>query len=285
MPGVKTPLHSCVRFARQLVTGALAASLAAGAMAQDMQIIELKHRLADEVLPIVQPLVESGGVITGSDNLLIVRTSARNFEQIRQAVAALDRAARQLLISVRQGNTGNDNSVEVRGVATIGSGDAQVGINRPPGAESGVQVQGSARTQQAGQGNVSSVRALEGSETYIAIGQSRPITTTSVTPGRYGPYVTQTTEYRDASSGFYATARVSGDRVTLEISPQQQAFRSRGSIETQGLATTVAGTLGEWIPLGAVRNQSSGATSGMLVWGTQSSDSEYSAAVKVEEIP
>ena len=269
----------------RLSIGVAVVLLAAGVAAQDMQIIELKHRMVDEILPIVQPLVESGGVVTGTDNLLIVRTSAANFAQIQQAVAALDRAARQLLISVSQGGPASDSMAGVRGSATIGNGDVQVGVNRPPGAPSGVQVQGSARTVQSEQRNVSSVRALEGSEAYIAIGQSRPITTTSVTPGWHGPQVTQTTEFRDASSGFYATARVSGDRVTLEIAPQQQAFRSRGSIDTQGMTTTVAGRLGEWIPVGAVRNQSSGATNGVLVWGAQSSVSEYSAAVKVEQIP
>jgi type II secretory pathway component GspD/PulD (secretin) len=282
---MKRVLPALVRAGRGLWLGGFTVLLAAGAAAQDMQIIELKHRMADEILPIVQPLVEQGGAVTGTDNLLIVRTSARNFAQIQQAVASLDRAARQLLISVRQGNSGTDDSAGVRGSATIGSGDVQVGVNRPPGAQNSVQVQGGARTVQTGQGNVSSVRTLEGSEAYIAIGQSRPITTTSVSPGWYGPQVTQSTQYRDASSGFYATARVSGERVTLEISPQQQAFRSRGSVDTQGLTTTVAGRLGEWMPLGAVRNQSSGATSGVLVWGAQSSDSEYSVAVKVEEIP
>jgi type II secretory pathway component GspD/PulD (secretin) len=268
--------------------GALAVTfgfLASVVHAQDMQIITLKHRMADEILPVVRPLVERGGVISGTDNLLIVRTSARNFVQIQQAVAALDRAPRQLLISVGQGGVSNDDDASVRGSATLGSGDVQVGVNRPPGAESGVQVQARSHTLQTDAGNVSSVRALEGSEAYIAIGQSRPVTTTSVTPGWHGPTVTQTTQYREASSGFYATARLSGERVTLEISPQQQAFRSRGAIDTQGVVTTVSGRLGERIPIGAVREQSSASANGLLRWGARASDSEYSAWVMVEEVP
>lgn len=258
---------------------------AALAQAQDLQIIQLKHRLATDLLPVLQPLVESGGSLTGTDNVLLVRTSARNYEQIRQAVAALDRAPRQLLISVGQGNVGSDTSAGVRGSATIGSGDVQAGVNRPPGGSTGVQVQGGARTLHTGSDSVSSVRTLEGSETYIAVGQSRPVTSTTVSSGWYGTTVSQSTEYRDARSGFYATAQVNGDVVTLTISPQQQSFRSRGSIDTQSLNTTVSGRLGEWIPLGAVRSQQSGTTGGVLVWGTRASDSEYSAWVKVEEIP
>ncbi len=279
-------LNTLRRIARRCGALAIAVGfLASSVHAQDMQIITLKHRLADEILPVVQPLVERGGVITGTDNLLIVRTSADNFAQIQQAVAALDRAPRQLLISVGQGGVSNDDSAGIRGSATVGSGDVQVGVNRPPGAESGVQVQAQARTLQTDAGSVSSVRALEGSEAYIAVGQSRPVTTTNVTSGWYGPTVSQTTQYREASSGFYATARLSGDRVTLEISPQQQAFRSRGAIDTQRVVTTVSGRLGERIAIGAVGEQSSGSTNGLLRWGTRSSDSEYSAWVMVEEIP
>jgi type II secretory pathway component GspD/PulD (secretin) len=258
--------------------------LAAAAHGQQMQVINLKFRLADEILPVVRPLVEPGGVITGTDNVLFVRTDERNFAQIQQAVAALDRAPRQLLISVGQGNRVGDNSAGVRGSATVGSGDVQAGVNQPPGGQPGAQVQAQARASSANVDTVGSVRALEGNEAYIAIGQSAPVTTTQVTHGWYGPNVTQTTQYRDASTGFYATARLSGDRVTLEIAPQQQAFRSRGTIDTQGMTTTVSGRLGEWIPIGAVREQRSGSTTGVLVWSTRSSNSEYSAWVKVDEV-
>ena len=88
--------------------------------AQSLQIIELHYRLADQILPSLQPLVEPGGVLSGTDSTLFVRTSPGNFEQIRQAVALLDRAPRQLLISVGQGTveTVADASVRVRAPQT-----------------------------------------------------------------------------------------------------------------------------------------------------------------------
>jgi type II secretory pathway component GspD/PulD (secretin) len=86
------------------------------AVAQQLQIIELRYRLAEQILPALQPLVEAGGVLTGTEATLFVRTSHENFEQIRQAVALLDRAPRQLLISVGQGTveTLEDATVQVR---------------------------------------------------------------------------------------------------------------------------------------------------------------------------
>lgn len=270
---------------RWLAIAGAAILIATSLGAQELQVIDLKFRRADEIIPIVQPLLEAGGALTGMDNVLFVRTSAGNFAQIQQAVAVLDRAPRQLLVSVGQGTATDSSSAGVRGSATVGSGDVQIGVNRPPGFEPGAQVQVESRAQQASIHNVSSVRTFEGTEAFIAIGQSAPVTTTTVTPGWNGPVVQQTTQYRDASTGFYATVRINGDRVTLDISPRQQEFRGRSDVvATQGAATTVAGRLGEWIPIGGVREDRSGTASGLLVWGARAASSEYSAWVKVDEV-
>lgn len=79
--------------------GCLLASLA---LAQSLEIIELKHRTAEDVIPILQPLLESGGALSGTDYQLFIRASATNVRQLRQVLAELDRAQRQLWVSVRR---------------------------------------------------------------------------------------------------------------------------------------------------------------------------------------
>ena len=258
------------------------------ASAQDLQIIELRYRLADQVLPSLQPLLEPGGVLTGMDSTLFVRTSPGNFEQIRQAVALLDRAPRQLLISVGQGTVETVADSSVHGSATIGSGDVQVGVNRPPGTDSGATVQVRQATQRADLQNVSSIRTSEGNEAYVAVGQLVPLTSTQVTPGYHGPIVQQSTGYHDVSTGFYATVRVNGDLVTLDISPQQQRLRGTTQapvIDTASSVSSVSGRLGEWLPLGAVSESTGNSEHGLLVWGRRSTESQYGAWVKVDEVP
>jgi hypothetical protein len=96
--------------------------------------------------------------------------------------------------------------------------------------------------------------------------------------------VQQTTTYRDVSTGFYATARVSDDRVILDVSSRQQRYRpSSGTVDTQGATTTVTGRLGEWLDLGAIDESGSSSTGGLLTWGRRSEGSRYSVWVKVEE--
>ena len=270
------------------VAGALMSLLTVGSFtvagAQELQVIQLRHRLAEQVLPALQPLVEPGGAMSGTDSMLFVRTSPANFEQIQQAVSALDRQLRQLRITVGQGTVATDTGSAVRGSATVGSGDVQVGVNRPPAGESGVAVTARHATQRADLRNVSSVTALEGTETFIAVGQSAPVTTT---PGWTGRTV-QTTEYRDASTGFYATPRVSGDVVTLDISPTQQRLSGPPSdrrIATAGITTQVSGRLGEWIRVGGSNASNRTDTSGLLTWGTRSGEASYDVWVRVEEVP
>lgn len=267
------------RWLRGLAFVLLVTCAAVQARAQDLQVIDLHHRLADEIIPIVRPLVEPGGVLTGTDDVLFVRASPENVEQIRQAVAALDRAPLELTITVGQGTVREVDAAAVEGSATIGDGDVQVGVNRPPAGTTGAQIEARARRQVADLHNLSTVRTLEGSEAWIGVGQSVPITQTYVTGG----IVQQTTGYHDATTGFYATARVNGDRVTLEISPRQQRLRrGTGELETQGAATTVSGRLGEWFPIGGVTATSQGSSGGLLVWGARTDRSDYTAWVKVE---
>ena len=265
----------------------LAVAFLAGfpAIADELEIIDLHHRRADDVIPIVLPLLEAGGALTGADDKLFVRSSPANLAQIRQAVAVIDRPQRQLLITVGQGSVDARDGTSVRGSATIGSGDVRVGVNQPPAGGSGATIMTGSRSVQTDQQNTSSIRALEGSEAYISVGQSVPFTSTTVTTGWHPPVAQQSTSYRDVTSGFYATARVSGDLVTLEISSRQQAYRPRDeTIDTKGATSVVTGRLGEWIELGAVREAQSGSSSGVLVWGRHTGSSEYSARVKVDEI-
>jgi type II secretory pathway component GspD/PulD (secretin) len=275
-----------VRFLARLALVLAALTVAMAVRAQDLQVIELRHRMADEILPIVKPLLDPDGVLIGADHQLLVRTSPENLAQIRAAVAAVDRALRQLRITVGQGTASSVEAATIRGSATIGGGDVRVGVNRPPGSAPGAEIEAGAASRDANLRNVSTVQTLEGSETFISIGQSVPIRSTEVLPGAQGPVVRQSTTYEDVASGFYGTARVNGDTVILEISPRQQHYRAgRGEvIECGGITSTVTGRLGEWIELGAVRERSSDSTAGILVWGRRAGDSEYSTWVRVEAV-
>jgi len=101
--------------------GLVLAAVACVAVARELEVIELRYRLADDIVPILQPLVEPGGVLTGADRLLFVNTSRANFEQIRQAVELIDRRPRQLLVTVGQGTVTFEERMDVSGQARVGA--------------------------------------------------------------------------------------------------------------------------------------------------------------------
>jgi len=72
-------------------------ALAAPAHAQqELEIIQLKHRSAEQVMPQLKPFVEPGGVVSGMNYQIFLRASRANREQIKQLLAALDQAPRRL---------------------------------------------------------------------------------------------------------------------------------------------------------------------------------------------
>ncbi len=288
LPRIQGPAVRWLRAARGIALALLLVASPFAVRADTLETIELRYRLADEVIPVLEPLLDPGGAITGMDGVLLVRTNPANLEQIRSAIVELDRRPRQLLVTVGQGTVVADAATSARGRATLGGGDVRVGVNGPPAGDAGAQISVRDQRQQVDLHNQSAVRTLEGSETYITIGQSVPVTTTQMTPGRSGSVISRNTGYRDVASGFYATPRVAGDTVTLTISPRQQRLTGtprNGVVQSAGASSVVTGRLGEWMPLGAIETVDSAGSSGLLLWGRYTSTSKYTAWVKVDEIP
>ncbi|MEO8628864.1 MAG: secretin N-terminal domain-containing protein [Betaproteobacteria bacterium] len=208
-----------------LCSGTPSALLAA---AQVLEVITLGYRQADDVIPMLQPLLVPGGTITGMNNRLVVRTTPANMADLKRVLATVDAAPRRLMISVRQ-TAGMDSVREGASVSgSTNAGNARVTVPRRPGASNdpGVSVQ-SGRTRVDGQVISSrsarsddvtqTVQVLEGNPALIRIGQSAPVTSTQVIRTPNGTQIIQGTQTVEADTGFYVTPRVNGDRVTLEI--------------------------------------------------------------------
>lgn len=218
--------------------------IAAAALAQSLEVIKLTHRSAQDIIPAIQPLIAPGGAISGQDYTLFVRTTPSNLAEIRRIVAQLDRAQRQLLVSVR---TATRQEIEREGVSVSGELSTRGGRARIGGTDS---------NSEAERGGIASVAVLEGNAAMIDNGSSVPIVTAVVGAGGRRPWVGAQTEYRDLPNGFLVTPRVTGETVILDIDQRSDTMRG-GRIDTQRVQTQVSGRLGEWISLGSVSSSSS----------------------------
>jgi len=253
--------------------------------ADTLEAIPLHFRLADEVIPILQPLLPAGAALTGTGDVLLIRADEATIRQVRSALATIDRAPRQLMITVGQSTGVATRRAGVTGSGTVAAGDVQVGVNRPPARESGAQVVVQAQGTQEDVRSTSTVTTSEGREAYVALGELRPFTSAPLVDREHG--AVHGTRYRDVQTGFFATPRVSGDRVTLDISPFRQHVGTgprSDAVGTSALTTSVSGRLGEWIELGGVEDTREGHAAGLVTWGASSDLTQYSAWVKVEEV-
>lgn len=243
------------------------------ALAQSLEIIELRNRPAEQVIPIVQPMLEKGGALSGTGFQLFVRTSPANLAQIRQMVVSLDRAARQLIIQVRQDSDSRDSRFDARAGVVLEPGNSRAGGSITDSTSQG-------RNNIAQQ-----VRTQEGSPAFIQAGTSQLVPSRTVTRTVNGVIVQETATPRDITSGFYATPRVSGDTIYLDISTRRDTPGSLGpgSADVNRASTTVSGKLGQWIEVGGTSQARSSEGSGILARSSEAGSLDQRIYLRVEE--
>lgn len=281
----------------RLIFGLLLLLLSCSAWAE-LEVITLQHRNAEEILPVVRPLLDQGGVASGMNNQLILRTSPRNIAEIRKLLERIDTPLRRLRIIVLQ-NVDRETArrlTEVSGSVGIGNSGR---ITVPGGrGNAGLTVeagQGGDRlraridnTQSVGQDNrKQQVMVLEGRRALIHTGQSVPVQQRQVVQAPWQTRVIDSTEYREVNSGFYVLPRLNGNRVTLEISAQNDAVSPEtvsGAAQIQNVTTTVSGRLGEWLDLGDLSRQGNDDGSTVSRHTASHGEERRNILLKVEEV-
>lgn len=264
--------------------------------AQSLEIVSLRYRTADEIVPQIQPFVEPGGTVNGVNDQIFFRVSPHNRAELMKLIETLDRPARRLMISVRQDG---DSSGQRQGAGV--SGDLALGRNArvivPGGNSSGSSVE-VRRGETVVRGNVydsqrssserigQQVQTIEGGRAFINVGQMVPVPFTQWVTGPNGTLVSQGVVYQDIGTGFYAVPRLAGSTVMVEISPRHDTPGNiPGSANIQRLSTTVRGRLGEWIALGGSGQGQSGQGSGTASYSSRDAQQNRQVWLKVEELP
>jgi hypothetical protein len=276
--------------------------IAGWAMAQAtvLEVIPLRYRTAQEVIPIIQPMLARDGSVSGLQGQLIVRTTPANLVEVKRILASIDTAPRQLLITVRQdADTDRSRSGgEVSG--SIGGEHGRVTIpggRDPRGGNVVIREGGDRLRVHIAEGrdverdrNAQTVRVMEGREAFVGVGQSVPVRGRQVRRvvinGQLVEQVMEGTQYRDVTTGFYVLPRLSGDRVTLDVSPQRETLSRQipGGVNVQSVVTTVSGQLGEWMEIGGISQDAGGQQSVLLGRSTTAVRDSRRVLVKVEEV-
>ncbi|MSQ60702.1 MAG: hypothetical protein EXR36_13960 [Betaproteobacteria bacterium] len=246
-------------------------------------VLPLHYRGVEDVIPLLRPLLDGQSVVTGMNNRLVVKATAQQLEQIKEVLRAIDTRARQLVISVRQASSAEleEEALSV-GVRAKAGRNAEVVVGDAPreGVRVGARNARSTNEDRAEQ----RVRVMEGREALIQVGEAAPVSTQSVTQTPNGQRITSSTQYQTAARGFRVTPRITGDRVTLEIVAANDRFNDGGSTNVQHTATTVSGTLGQWMEIGGIGEESQDQQSVILGSSKQARRDKRTVMLRVDEV-
>lgn len=242
--------------------------LASAVHADSMTTIQLQSRSAEEVIPIVTPMLGSDDVITGQGYNIFLRSSPQTLARVRSMIEALDIPARVLQVSVFQGSSRDVSTLGISGTLQVERGNASVDIgsksgnaddaggnvtfstDNASGSVSGI----STRSRLSGS-PVHQVRVTEGNEAYIETGEQIPYFFGGSRVHHRGGVAG--VEFRNVTTGFYVLPRIHGENVTLQVSPFSNSRTSASglNIETQSANTTITGRIGEWLLIGGATEQ------------------------------
>ncbi|MGH7463010.1 MAG: hypothetical protein ACREMA_18545, partial [Longimicrobiales bacterium] len=151
-----------------------------------------------------------------------------------------------------------------------------------------VQARIDARQSNRTGGNTQTVQVIEGNAAYIRIGTSIPVRSRQTTVGPGGvTRQTDTVEYRDVDTGFYAQPRVNGGQVTIQIAARRDSVSDgrHGALQIQRVESVVSGRLGEWIEVGAITQDEIRDDSGTIYYRSNSGADRRRTFIKVERTP
>ncbi|BCL76164.1 hypothetical protein JHS3_19000 [Jeongeupia sp. HS-3] len=237
---------------RALMFGSLL--LAGAALADVVDTVQLRHKTASELAPLLQQAFPDAAIQGFYDQLVVRAPDEATFARISALVSRLDTPTRRLTVSVEQRESGSRSGLDADGSVVIS--------NRGSGAVVAIDAQRSRDTRQAA---VQRVTTIDGGRAMISLGESRFVPTLSwvFRPGY--SIVTQGGQWQSVGSGFWVEPQVVGERVQLRLYPQSSRFNGNGSIDQRAVYSEVAGALGEWLPVGESTQQARGSGIGSRV--------------------
>jgi type II secretory pathway component GspD/PulD (secretin) len=296
--------------ARRCVLMVIAALwLAAPAAAQVVRVYEVRHRIAEELAPLVETALAGEGRVVADrrTNALVLSGSPSAVASALEILAALDVRARTVRLRYESRRSSELASAGASVRWRAGAGGLRIGDvlwrspegDRRAEAAAAIAVEGEAGRRAstlAGE-----LRILDGQSGRIATGTSAPITARRIQRGRRGAVIEESTHYESAESGFEASPRVlrdgrvelalrtfhgsisTSDGPGLEGTDQHASLRPDGAIDRASAETRLVLTPGTTIVLGGIARAES-AQRGALTAGGASSAAEESLLLMTVDV-
>ena len=191
-----------------------------------VKVIDLNYKTAQEVIPLIKPLLAKGARLSGQGKTLIIKTSPENLTQIRYILHRLDKPPVVFSISVKQASDQGSNLGQVIEYNTY-SQEYQLRNQR--------------------------VKVINGQAAFINTQKDVPVIS-EVGLGWWTGVVYQRRQVKD---GFWVEPNLNGSQVKLTIYRLRERIDrfDRQQFDSQTVKTTLMVPLNKWVALGSTQSQ------------------------------
>lgn len=241
----------------------LCVSLISSVFAYELEIVNLNHRPAKEIIPLLKPLVDKDGSISGEKYVLFIKTSYKNFQQLKKAITTLDADFRQLRISIMQ-----ESATNMKRYGYNVSKDAK---------KTNAKIYSTQRT--SSNPKQQTIQVTEGQWATLQTGMSIPSISRSQNPNGT---ITESIQYKTIVSRLKIHPVINGNNINVKI---KSFTGNKDAIESdaiQGINTSVTGTLGEWIALGGIISATDNSKTGFTFSTQRNSDLSQQIFIKID---
>jgi len=225
--------------------------------ANGLEIINLEHRSAKELIPIIQPLLDKNGSISGEKHVLFIRTSYKNLQQIKSILPILDAEYRVLRISIMQ------ETAQIM---------KRYGYLKPKQINNNAIIYSTERSKKIP--NQKTIQVTEGQWATLQTGVSIPSLSRTKNPDGT---ITESIEYQSVYTRLKIQPQIDGKKIKLQVLSHTGNKQTINSVEA--VKSQTSGELGEWIALGGISEPSNNT----FTFSTQhSNSSKQQLFIKIE---
>jgi hypothetical protein len=244
----------------------------------EIETIQLNHRLAAEVLAEIQPFLPDEATARAANDFIILQATPRSIIEIKQLINQLDTPAQSLMISVLK----SDEALSDIQRSQI---DTNVIIDERA-LVADISIRHWSTSNSRSKDQQYQARGIANRPIMISTGQALPQKEQYLLLSSNGDRAVQTnTSYIDIKNGFQAVANIlPNQQVSVEIYPEFTSFSKRDGVVTESqMFTNIYGAVGTWLEIGHVSNDKNITQAGATHYQTSQSEQQF-IYIKVDEI-
>jgi hypothetical protein len=242
----------------------------------NINTIQLKHRLASELLPKVEAFLPDAATVKAYDDLLIIKSDAITYFEIQKLVQQLDKPIQRVIVTVLRTHAS---------LSELHGNSVQIDLEVDDNATANTQVRRWSSQTNSDADNYFRAQGISNHPILIHLKNSKPIQEQIIFFNQSGVQAAATTQrYLDIQSGFQALVQPRPDKqVKVDIQPVFSQINRLNEISKGQIITTISGPINQWLELGQINNEKSIESSSLNRYTTQRN--QQNLYLKVELIP